>query len=233
MMILALCLALAQDDKAADDALEAFKSAVRSGVEADRVAAVVELSKVRHAKTLARLTPLLSTDGSTVRLAAAKGLSEFADLRKPAAGALLAAVPANAKLPAVQAALFEALAVLREPSTLPGIHRAFDEKETAVAKAAIAASGPFRSATSIDLLLELLKKFDKLLKTEPGGGTVKAGSGTSSYDVAARDDEERKRATDLRPAVVKALQEITGETFTAGVDWHAWWAKNRAGYRPK
>lgn len=235
MMILALLVALstpAQDDKAADDALEAFKSAIKSGVEAERVAAVVELSKVRHAKTLARLTPLLSTDGSTVRLAAAKGLSEFADLRKPAAGALLAAVPANAKLPAVQAALFEALAVLREPSTLPGVHRGFEEKETVAAKAAIAASGPFRSVTSIDLLLELLKKFDKLLKTEAAAGSVRAG-GVNGYDVAAGDDAERKRAQELRPPVVKALQEITGESFTAGLDWHAWWAKNRAALRPK
>lgn len=231
-MILALLIALSQDDKAADDALEAFKSAIKSGVEAERVSAVVELSKVRHSKTLARLVPLLSSDGSTVRLAAAKGLSEFADLRKPAAAALLAAVPANAKLPAVQAALFEALAVLREPSTLPGVHRAFEDKETAVAKAAVAASGPFRSATSIDLLLEILKKIDKLLKTEPGGASVTTG-GANGYDVAARDDVERKRAQELRPPVVKALQEITGESFTAGVDWHAWWAKNRAGFRPK
>lgn len=231
-MILALVLALAQDDKAVDDALEAFKSAIKSGVEAERVAAVAELSKVRHPRTLARLAPLLSTDGTTVRLAAAKGVSEFADLRKPAAGALLAAVPANAKLPAVQAALYEALGVLREPSTLPGVHRGFEEKETAAAKAAIAAAGPFRSVTSIDLLLELLKKIDKLLKTEAGGGSVKTG-GVNGYDVAARDDAERKRAEELRPLVVKSLQEITGESFTAGLDWHAWWTKNRAAFRPK
>lgn len=227
-----LLLTLAvQDDKAADDALDAFKTAIKSAVEAERVAAVVELSKVKHAKVLARLTPLLTSDGTTVRLAAAKGLSEFADLRKPASSALLAALPANAKVPAVQAACFEALGVLREPSSLVPLHRAFEEKETAVAKAAIAASGGFRSVTSIELLLELLKKFDKLLKTE-AGGSVTAGN-VNGYDVAARDDAERKRATDLRPAVVKALQEISGESFTAGVDWHAWWAKNRATFRGK
>jgi hypothetical protein len=236
MMIPLLLLALSggQDEKAVDDALEAFKTAIKSAVEADRVAAVADLSKVRHAKTLARLTPLLSSDGSTVRLAAAKGLSEFSDLRKPAAGALLAAVPLNAKLPAVQAALFEALGVLREPTTLAGVQRAFEEKETAVAKAAIAASGGLRSATSIDLLIELLKKFDKILKADSGvTGSVTAGGVGGSYDVAARDDIERKRAQDLRPTAVKALQETTGESFTATVDWTAWWAKNRAGYKPK
>ncbi len=232
MMVAFLLLALAQDDKAADDALDAFKAAIKSAVEAERVAAVAELAKVRHAKTLARLAPLLSSDGATVRMAAAKGLSEFADLRKPASSALLAALPANAKLPAVQASLLEAVGVLREPSSLAAVHRLFEEKETAVAKAAIAASGPFRSGTSIELLLELLKKLDKFLKTEAGGASVTAG-GVNGYDVAARDDAERKRSQELRPAVVKALQEITGESFTAGLDWHAWWAKNRATFRPK
>ena len=231
MMIACLLLALAQDDNAADDALDAFKAAIKSTVEADRVAAVVELAKVRHAKTLARLAPLLSSDGPTVRLAAAKGLSEFADLRKPASAALLSALPANAKLPAVQAALVEALGVLREPSSLAAVHRLFEEKEAAVAKAAVAATGGFRSGTSIEPLLELLKKIDKSLKAEVGG-SVTAGN-VNGYDVAARDDAERKRAQELRPAVVKALQDITGESFTASLDWHAWWAKNRATFRPK
>jgi HEAT repeat protein len=232
MMLLTLALALtAQDDKAADDALDAFKAAFKSAVEADRVAAVVELAKTRHPKTLARLAPLLSSDGATVRMAAAKGLSEFADLRKPAGAALLAAVPANAKLPAVQAALIEAVGVLRDPASLPALHRAYEEKETAVAKAAIAASGGFRSPTSIEPLLELLKKFDKALKAE--GGTAVTAGNVNGYDVTARDDADRKRAQDLRPAVVKALQEITSESFTASLDWHAWWAKNRAGFRPK
>jgi HEAT repeat protein len=230
-MMLLLLLTLAQDDKAADEALDAFKGAMRSAIEAERVAAVSELSKVRHAKVLARLTPLLASDGPTVRMAAAKGLSEFADLRKPATTALLAAMPPNAKLPAVQASLLEAVGVLREPSALPALHRAFEEKETAVAKAAIAACGGFRSATSVEPLLELLKKIDKILKAEPGAN-VTAGN-VNGYDVTARDDGERKRAQELRPVVVKALQEITGESFTAGLDWHAWWAKNKSSFRPK
>lgn len=229
-MLLALLLAL-QDDKAADDAIEAFKAAMRTTVEAERVTAVVELSRVRHAKVLQRLTPLLSSDGPTVRMAAAKGISDFADLRKPASTALLAALPANAKLPAVQASLLEALGVLREPSALPVLHKAFDEKETAVAKAAVAASGPFKSASSIDLLLELLKKCDKTLKSD-GDPPVTAGT-VNGYDVTTREEAERKRAQELRPAVMKALQEISGESFAASVDWHAWWAKNRASFRPK
>ena len=68
--------------------------------------------------------------------------------------------------------------------------------------------------------------FDKILKTE-AGGSVLAGN-VNGYDVAARDDAERKRAQELRPAVLKALQDNTGETFAASADWHAWWTKNRA-----
>ena len=59
------------------------------------------------------------------------------------------------------------------------------------------------------------------------------GVNVNGYDVTTRDGAERKRAQELRPAVVKSLQEITGESFTTGPDWQAWWAKNRATFRPK
>src|SRR5581483_6540373 len=84
LLFLAAAPAL-QDDKAAEDALDAFKAAYKSTSEADRVAAVNELAKVHHAKTLARLSALLSSDGPSVRLAAAKAVAGFVELKKPAA----------------------------------------------------------------------------------------------------------------------------------------------------
>src|SRR5688572_26232060 len=107
-MSLALFLALAlqgapADDKAADDAIEAFKTAYKSSSEADRAAAVAELAKVIHPKTLAGLGSILAADGPTVRIAAAKGLAAFADHAKAASAALMAAFPANARETAVQA----------------------------------------------------------------------------------------------------------------------------------
>ena len=231
MLFLLLALGGPQDDKAAEEALDAFRAAMRSAVEAERVAAVVDLAKVRHPKVLQKLVGLLSSDGATVRLAAAKGVSEFADLRKPASAALLSALPPNAKLPAVQAGIVEALGVLKDPGALPPLHRLYDDKESVVAKAAVTATVQFRSAASMEPLLELLKKCDKALK-QGDAANVTAGT-VAGYEVSARDEAERKRAQDLRPLVLKALQELSGESFQASVDWHAWWAKNKATFRPK
>jgi len=96
MMTAVLMAALAwggQDDKAVDDALEAFKAAMKSTSEADRVTAVNELAKVPHAKTLARLAPLhveftdKIRDAFVTYFATVKALKvEFADLDIDVAG---------------------------------------------------------------------------------------------------------------------------------------------------
>src|SRR5436853_5969601 len=114
-----------QDDKAAEEALEAFKTAVKSPSEADRVTAVNELAKVHHPKTLARLATMLSSDGPTVRIAAAKGVSGFVEHKKQAVAVLAVALGPNAKDSTVHAALYEALGKLEEPSSLPTLHRGF------------------------------------------------------------------------------------------------------------
>jgi HEAT repeat protein len=231
-MVTACLLALAlQDEKAVDDALEAFKAAIKAASEAERATAVADLARVRHPRTLARLTPYLSTDGPTVRLAAAKGLSEFADQRKAASAALVAALPANAKLPDVQAGILEAVGLLKDPSALAALHKSFDEKDARPAKAAVVGAALQRSPSTIEPLLELLRKLDRALKEEAGAAvTAPAAPG---YDLQVRDDAERKRAQDLKPAVLKALQDLTGETFANAVDAQAWWARHKAGFRPK
>ncbi|MBV8879840.1 MAG: HEAT repeat domain-containing protein, partial [Planctomycetaceae bacterium] len=156
MLAVLAALPTLQDDKAAEEALEAFKTAYKSPSEADRVAAVNELARVHHAKTLSRLSALLSSDGPSVRLAAAKGIAGFTELKKPSVGALTGAMPANQKETTVHAGLYEALGRLEEPSAVPIVHRGFDEKETVVAKAAVGAAGQIGSVASIDPLIELL-----------------------------------------------------------------------------
>jgi HEAT repeat protein len=165
-----LLLAAPQDDKAAEEALDAFKTAYKSTSEADRVSAVNDLAKVHHSKTLTRLAGLLVSDGPSVRLAAAKGISGFAEMKKPAASALSGAMGANSKETTVHAGLYDALGKLEEPSSAPVLIRGFDEKETVVAKAAVGAAGQLGGAASIDPLIELLKKQEKAQKAAAGGG---------------------------------------------------------------
>jgi HEAT repeat protein len=225
----------AQDDKAAEDALDAFKSAYKTNSEADRVAAVNDLAKVHHAKTLTRLAPLLSTDGTTVRIAAAKGIAEFVELKKPAAAALTAGMAANARETTVHAALYDALGKLEELSSLPVIHRGFEEKETAVARAAVLAAGQVGNAGSIDPLIALLAKLEKVQKAGSGGGVGYTTPGTGAAGGASvtlrNDDAPLKRASELIPAINKALNDITREANATAETWTAWWSKNKATFK--
>ena len=241
MMTAAILLVLAvapgvQDDKAAEDALDAFKTAYKSTSEADRVAAVNELAKVHHAKTLSRLSALLTTDGPSVRLASAKGIAGFAELKKPAASSLSGAMGANAKETTVHAGLYDALGKLEEPTSAPVLHRGFDEKETVVAKAAVQASGQVGSAASIDPLIDLLRKSEKIQKAASGGGvdfSTPGTGGTGGPNFTVRgDDSPAKRAQELIPVINKALTDITRESNGSSETWGAWWAKNKATFKP-
>jgi hypothetical protein len=188
---------------------------------------------VHHAKTLARLAPLLGTDGPTVRIAAAKGLSGFVEVKKQAAAVLIAAMSANAKESTVHAALYEAIGKLEEASSLATLHRGFDEKETVVAKAAVQATGQVGSAASIEPLIALLTKLEKIQKS-PGGGvdyTAPIPGGSGSSVTVRSDDSPGKRATELIPVVNKALNEITHESNGSSETWNAWWAKNKATFK--
>jgi HEAT repeat protein len=221
-----------QEDKAAEEAVDAFKTAIKSSSEADRVAAVNDLAKVHHAKTLARLASMLHVDGPTVRIAAAKGISAFVEMKKPAAAALVGALGPNSKETTVHSALYEALGKLEEPSSLPTLHRGIEEKETVVAKAAIQATGNVGSASSIEPLIAYLAKQEKIQKS-PGGSIdyTAPTPGGGNVTVRSSDDSPGKRAAELIPAINKALNEITRESNGSAETWGAWWAKNKASFK--
>lgn len=222
-----------QDDKAAEEAIEAFKTAIKSSSEADRVAAVNELAKVPHAKTLKALASLLASDGPTVRIAAARGISGFAALKKQAVQILIAAMGANSKDATVHAALYESIGKLDEDSSLPTLHSGFEEKQTSVAKAAVLATGQVASPSSIDPLIDLLRKLEKLQKAGGGGidYTAPVPGGGGSVTVRS-EDNPGKRAQELIPAINKALNEITRESNGSAETWSAWWAKNKGSFKP-
>ena len=222
-----------QDDKAAEEAVDAFKAAIKSTSEADRVAAVNDLAKVHHARTLARLASLLASDGPTVRIAAAKGISGFVELKKQAVSALVAGMPANTKETTVHAALYEAIGKLEEPSSVTALHRGFEEKETVVAKSAVQATGIVGSAASIEPLIALLAKQEKIQKSPAGSVdfTTPAPGGGGNVTIRSSDDSPGKRAAELIPAINKALNEITRESNGSAETWGAWWAKNKGSFK--
>src|SRR5262245_57866526 len=137
LVVLAL---LGQDDKAADEAIERFKKAYATNSEPERAAAVAELTKVVHRKVLSKVSPVVTSDpGPTVRIAAAKGLAGFTDLKKEASALLTGALNPNSKYPDVQVAILEALGKLDDETTLRVIHGFFDDKDSKLARAALGA----------------------------------------------------------------------------------------------
>jgi HEAT repeat protein len=220
-----------QDDKAADEAIEAFKTGIKSPSEADRAAAVNDLAKVHHLKVLSRLSALLSTDGPTVRIAAAKGISGFVEFKRQSVTVLAQAMGPNIRETTVHAALYEAIGKLEEPTSIPTLHRGIEEKETAVAKAAIQAAGNVGNAGSIEPLIAYLAKQEKIQKSP--GGTIDYTAPTPGGNVTVRSSDESpgKRAAELIPELNKALKEITHESNGSAEAWSAWWAKNRATFK--
>jgi HEAT repeat protein len=226
--LLAAAALAGQDDKAVEEALERFKIAYRSASEAERAGAVAELAKVPHPKTLARLAPLLTTDGNTVRIAAARGLGGFSDLRKATVPLLTGALQPNSKEADVQAAILEALGKLEDESALPSVHKYVEDRDVKVAKAALLAAGQIRSASSIPILIEQVKRMERFVRIKDG--TIDAGN-VGGYNVPSGEDQNKKRAEELLPPTLKVLQELTRQKLTSSKEWQVWWSENRTTFR--
>jgi HEAT repeat protein len=224
--VLFLACALAADDKAAEEALERFRTSYASPSAGNRSVAVSELARVPHEKTLARLAPLLTGEAREVREAAARGLGNFADYKKAAVPILLGALPANDKEPLVQVAIFDGLGKLDDPNTLPTIHTYFEDKDPKVASAALAAAGSIRSVASIDPIIEHMKKCEKTAGQKGGGG----GAPGFSIPGGGTDPAKARNAAVLK-AAIKALQAITKEKWPTSKEWEIWWSKRKGTFK--
>src|ERR1043166_2083771 len=98
----------AADEKEAEDALVRFKEAYK-GAAAARAAAVKDLARVQHEKTLAKLEGILGGEEMPVRIEAARGLGNFTDYKKKVTPALLGVLGTTTKdTVALAEAVFEA-----------------------------------------------------------------------------------------------------------------------------
>lgn len=223
--MLCLILLLAQaDDKAAEDALERFRQAYRTPSAAARAAAVSELARVPHERTMARLVGLLSGEVPEVKAAAAKALGGFAEHKRKAVPILLASLGPNAKEDLVQEAIFQALGKLDDESALRTVHRYFEDKSGKVAAAALLAAGEIRDISSIDPILQEMEECEKLNKQGSGGGGGPGIPGGGS-------DPRKDRAKIVLPASIKAIQILTREKWTTAEEWRIWWSRRRATFK--
>jgi HEAT repeat protein len=221
-----LCGLLVQDDNAAKEALERFATAMKTAATpAARASAVSELSRTPHEKTLPKIAPFVVSDAKEVRIAAAKGLGNFKDYKAKASAILQGALGGiNAKEPDVQAAVFEGLAMLRDETALPLVHKNMRGDYVKASKAAATAVGKMRFKESMEPLIELLTDIDKWLAKKQGGG-YKDDKGQAGDEAA-----QKSRLEDLRKSVIQACKDITKEKWATSEEWQIWWSRKKANF---
>ena len=233
MTAILLVLALAAGDADAE-ALDKFKADYKAKDIAARASAVEELAKTPGPKVCARLGALLGADGPEVRIAAAKGLLLQQDQKKHAVSYLLNGTAANAKDPAVLAAILAALGSFREEASASEVNRHIAADNADVAKAAVEAAAKIRSATSFDVLIKALKDCEDMLKPrDPQQGANFGNALTRLGTGSARDaKEDRDRATLLKPEIIRALRDMAKVSCQDSRDWEDWWKEHRGTWRP-
>lgn len=233
MLVLMTIAVLVAPDSETEEAIRTFVRDYSVPAVAARAAAVAALSHIKNPAVLAKLGTLLVADEEPVRIAAAEGLGAF-DVEKEKASALLeCSLPVNAKLFGVEAAILLAIGKLGDPSSLPFIHQAFeghDAKDTdfLVAKAALKAAGLVGSRESIDPLLDLGRRLDKVKKAGASGGGGKGGVGIPG---GGTPNPQMLRAKALAPLILKSLQSITGEKWGTLVEWGIWWDRHKTTFK--
>ena len=178
----------------------------------------------KHDRTLKMLIPLLSSDVTDVRAAAATALAGFGDWKKLVTPSLQGAMQSNAKDPKAQKAILTALGKLADPLGLPTIHGNFREPSMTVTTAAIEASGLARQKESMDALLELQKEVQKWLKNKQGGPYRKDDGQQGS------DEDMKNRLETIQKLIIKAFQDITKEKWATANEWEIWWGKKKANF---
>lgn len=215
-----------QEDKEALDAIAKFKGEMKNPSTPARAAAVSELGRVQHQKTLNAILPWLHQDAGEVRKSAAAALGAFIDFKKVALPQLVAAIAPNQKEPMVVESIFQSIGKLGDETTLPTVHKYCEDKDPKVAKAALGAAAQIRKVQSIDFIIELIGKLEKYLP-EPGqnnGGVDVVGV------PGGGDDPNRVRAREVIPACIGALKTITKENWPSSKEWKLWWAKKKGSF---
>lgn len=216
--------ALADDNKEVEESMIRFKKGMANPSAPARAAAVADLARTPSEKAAVALGSLLGSEADTVKIAAGEGLGNFTDFKKVVTPMLVAGLSSNTKEVKVMEAIFKGLGKLGDPEALKTIHGYFDEKDADLAKAALMSAAEIRNVGSIDLMIGLMKKYEKIdeqAKKSGGGYGVPYGG----------QDPKQKLAKDVLPTIIKALQTITHEKWATTKEWEIWWNKYKATFK--
>jgi HEAT repeat protein len=232
VLILTLALVLAlQDDSEAAQAVDRFKAAIKAATQdSQKSEAVTELCKTPHAKTLPLVVAALQNEGT--RIAAARGLVYFINERKLAVQALVAALPVSQADVGFTATVLRSLGEIGDPTALPSVQRFLIHKEFAILWAAIDAAGKLPSASSIDPLIAVLKRQERVISGNSGGSVSAGGDQNGNNKVSVGSNRNARETAETTIAnAEKALSKISGETFRGSKDWESWWNKAKPTFK--
>jgi hypothetical protein len=221
--------ALAADEKAA---IAAYKEAMKSKKERERIAAVCGLAEVPGKKVTSLIRKAVRSDRSErVQAAAALALARRGDPKD--LRYLLSCLRGLKKKPIALAGAVDGIGEYREPKTaeaLFDVGRYWMAKHKQPTLAAIRALGAIRSADAIELLLKL---YDQTYVQGGAGAGLAGPSDSGSVASGYTSDDTQARMSDFRPYIVGGLRRITGVAYGDDLEaWQEWWADNEKTFDP-
>jgi len=220
-----------KDDEAKAKIAEFKKELKGAKTDADRAKTLSILGDVQHPRVLDELKTWLKSPSSEVAIAAAEQVGKYSK-DKDAADTLMATAGARRDKESIVKCLRYAGDVGVRGIT-PKLVGFFRHKDTDVAREAVDSCAKLRAGAAIDPLLGLWKDLDAIRDDKDSGGLGGLGGGlggglTGTNTLA---DEQKKRKTDLTPAVESALNKITGESFKSLKDANDWWRKFKGSWK--
>lgn len=229
--------AVAQDDKKEeakkkeDEAkakIAEFKKELKTAkTDADRAKTLEMLGDVKHPKVLEELKGYLKLS-TEIAIAAAEQIGKY-EKDKDAAETLMATAGARRDKDAIVKCIRYAGDVGYR-GIVPKLVGFFKHKETDVAREAVDSCAKLRAGSSIDPLLGLWRELDAIKEDKDQGGLGGLGAGglTGTNPI---EDGNKKRKSDLTPAVETALGKITGENFKTLREANDWWRKFKGSWK--
>jgi hypothetical protein len=200
---------------------------------ADKIASV--LGSLKHPKILSELKGYLKHPAPDVAIEAASQMSKYEKDKDAAEGLVAGVNQRRDKESAVKLVRYAGDVGFKGISSkLVALTR---HKETDVAREAVDSLAKLRTKDSIDPLLNLWRDLDQIKDdkdTGGGGGIGGFGGGGLGGNVAGTNtlaDEQKKRKSDLTPAVETALEKISGEDFKTLKDAQDWWRRAKATFK--
>lgn len=224
-------------DEGVKKCLDEFRKAMREAKSVNEQSAAVRMlgdCEEKDPKIVAQIAGFLNAGPSADKefllpVTAAEALGRFRK-DKVAAQALMAAAGTNKKNSSLLERVLLALGEVGFEGALPTLVDHLRDSDAAAAAAAARGLGELNVAAAIDPLLKILERLERdeklFSETTPGGVNGNAG-------LAEANQDARKRAATIKPAIKEALRKITGEEYMSSKDYQKWWAEKRATFKVK